>query len=152
MNRLFFLLLVVCQPSLAAERPNILFAISDDQSYPYASAYGCSGVSTPAFDRVAREGVLFENAFVPSPGCSPTRASILTGRYPWQNEHAGTHASSFTNQLTTYPLRFQAAGYHVGYTGKGWGVASIMSFARCLRLGRWVTDPFDRICRTKVVD
>ena len=125
MIRCCFIALIFCVPSyssFAADRPNILFAISDDQSYPYASAYGCSGVDTPAsFDRVAREGVLFENALVPSPGCSPTRASILTGRYPWQNEHAGTHASSFSNQLTTYPLRFQAAGYHVGCTGKGWG-------------------------------
>lgn len=108
-------------PARGDGRPNIFFAISDDQSYPYSSAYGCPGVRTPAFDRVAREGVLFENAFVPSPGCSPTRASILTGRYPWQNEHAGTHASSFSSQLTTYPVRFQAAGYHVGFTGKGWG-------------------------------
>ncbi len=127
---LFFALLFISQacacfdslPCYAEQRPpNILFAISDDQSYPYASAYGTSGVNTPAFDRVAREGVLFTNAFVPSPGCSPTRAAILTGRYPWQNQHAGTHASSFSNQLTVYPTLFEQAGYHVGYTGKGWG-------------------------------
>ncbi len=125
MKRLCLVVVFVCLLGQAFlfgdDRPNILFAISDDQSYPYASAYGCTGIDTPAFDRVAREGVLFENAFVPSPGCSPTRAAILTGRYPWQNEHAGTHASSFSSTLTTYPLRFQAAGYHVGYTGKGWG-------------------------------
>ena len=117
-----FVLLGLARSGLAeTRRPNILFAISDDQSFPYASAYGTSGVRTPAFDRVAREGVLFTNAFVPSPGCSPTRASILTGRYPWQNEHAGTHASSFSNQLTVYPDLFEQAGYHVGFTGKGWG-------------------------------
>lgn len=103
------------------DRPNILFVITDDQSYPYASAYGTSGVDTPGFDRVAREGVLFTQAFVPSPGCSPSRASILTGRYPWQNEHAGTHASSFSNSLTVYPQLLENAGYWVGYTGKGWG-------------------------------
>lgn len=102
-------------------RPNILFAISDDQSFPYASAYGTSSIYTPAFDRVAREGVLFTNAVTASPGCSPSRASILTGRYPWQNEHAGTHASKFSNKFATYPRLFQQAGYHVGYTGKGWG-------------------------------
>ena len=104
-----------------ADRPNILFAISDDQSYPYASAYGTPSIFTPAFDRVAREGVLFTNAVTASPGCSPSRASILTGRYPWQNEHAGTHASKFSNKFSTYPVLFQGAGYHVGYTGKGWG-------------------------------
>ena len=104
-----------------ARRPNILLAISDDQSYPHASAYGCRGLDTPAFDRVAREGVLFHAAFAPSPGCSPTRAALLTGRYPWQNEHAGTHASSFSNRFPVYPALLEAAGYHVGFTGKGWG-------------------------------
>lgn len=105
----------------AADRPNILFAISDDQSYPYASAYGVPSIYTPAFDRVAREGVLFTNAITASPGCSPSRASILTGRFTWQNEHAGTHASLFSNKFATYPRLMQKAGYHVGYTGKGWG-------------------------------
>jgi len=102
-------------------RPNILLAISDDQSYPYASAYGCPGVKTPAFDRIARQGILFTNAICPSPGCAPSRASLLTGRYPWQNEHAGTHASSFPAKLVVYPDLLEKAGYFVGYTGKGWG-------------------------------
>ena len=81
-------------PSLnAAEtnRPNILFVISDDQSYPHASAYGSPIAKTPAFDFVARNGWLFNNAFVTSPGSSPSRASILTGLYPWQIAEAGTH-------------------------------------------------------------
>ena len=77
-------------------RPNILLAISDDQSFPHASAYGSKMVSTPAFDRVASEGVLLTNAICASPGCSPCRAALLTGRHTWQLEHAGTHASSFS--------------------------------------------------------
>ena len=48
----------------AAERPNILLAISDDQSHPHASAYGCERVRTPAFDRVSRSGVPFTRGFV----------------------------------------------------------------------------------------
>ena len=72
----------------SGERPNILLAISDDQSWPHSSAYGCGFVNTPAFDRVAQEGVLFHNAFVPAPQCSPTRAAILAGRNPWQNGDA----------------------------------------------------------------
>ena len=103
------------------ERPNILLAISDDQSFPHASAYGSTFVRTPAFDRVAREGVLFMNAFVASPGCSPSRAALLTGRYPWQIEHAGTHASAFSAAYAVYPDLLEQAGYSVGYTGKGWG-------------------------------
>jgi N-sulfoglucosamine sulfohydrolase len=105
----------------AASRPNILIAISDDQSYPHTSAYGYKSVSTPAFDRVAREGILFHNAFTPAPGCSPMRAAFLTGRNLWQLEHAGTHASSFPKRYEVFPDRLQQAGYVIGFTGKGWG-------------------------------
>ena len=101
--------------------PNILFVIADDHSYPYAGAYGCSMVSTPGFDRVARQGALFSNAYVTSPGSSPSRASILTGLYPWQIEEAGTHASSFPKEYICFPDIFQKAGYKIGFTGKGWG-------------------------------
>ena len=105
----------------AAGRPNILLAISDDQSFPYAGAYGDKALNTPAFDRIAREGVLFQNAFCASPGCSPSRAALLTGRHTWQIEQAGTHASSFPKKYEVYPDVLERAGYHVGYTGKGWG-------------------------------
>ena len=75
-----------------AQRPNILIAISDDQSYPHASAYGCAGIETPSFDRIAEAGVLFTRAFTPAPGCSPMRAAFLTGRHIWQLEAAGRGA------------------------------------------------------------
>ncbi|MGK7394248.1 MAG: sulfatase family protein [Candidatus Cyclobacteriaceae bacterium M3_2C_046] len=102
------------------QRPNILFAISDDQSFPYASAYGDQTVNTPAFDKVASEGVLFTNAFVASPGCSPSRAAFLTGRYPWQIEQAGTHGSSFPTKYVVFPDLLEEAGYFIGATGKAW--------------------------------
>jgi N-sulfoglucosamine sulfohydrolase len=103
------------------QRPNILIAISDDHSFPHASAYGSKFVETPAFDRIANEGVLFMNGWAPSPGCSPSRAALLTGRYPWQIEEAGTHASSFPDQYVVFPDLLEDAGYWVGFTGKGWG-------------------------------
>ncbi len=106
--------------AVADKRPNVLIAISDDQSYPHTSAYGYAAISTPAFDRVAREGVLFRNAFTPAPGCSPMRAAVLTGRNIWQIEHAGTHASSFPAKYDVFQDRLEDAGYFVGYTGKGW--------------------------------
>ena len=120
---LFFSLVISCFAitAIAQSPPNILFAISDDQSYPYASAYGSTTVDTPNFDRVAREGVLFTQAFVASPGCSPSRAALLTGRYPWQIQHAGTHASYFPTEYVVFPDLLEAAGYAVGFTGKGWG-------------------------------
>ncbi|WP_170150953.1 sulfatase family protein [Hephaestia caeni] len=104
-----------------AKRPNILIAISDDQSYPYASAYGSRFVRTPAFDRVAARGALFSHAFASSPGCSPSRAALLTGLNSWSTGAAGTHASNFPAIFTTIPERLAQERYHVGYTGKGWG-------------------------------
>ena len=102
-------------------KPNILFFITDDQSHEHTSKAGCEFVQTPYFDRVANEGVFFTNAYVASPGCSPSRAAILTGRYPWQIEEAGTHASSFPAKYEVYPDILEENGYFIGYTGKGWG-------------------------------
>ncbi len=106
------------------QRPNILFAISDDQSFPHTSAAGDRLVRTPAFDRVAERGVLFTNAISNSPGCAPSRAAILTGRSHWQLEEAGTHASYFPTKFEVYPDLLARAGYHVGHTGKGAGPAN----------------------------
>jgi N-sulfoglucosamine sulfohydrolase len=102
-------------------RPNILFAIADDWSYGHAGVYGCTWVRTPAFDRVAREGVLFKNAFTNNPKCSPCRASLLTGRNTWQLDEACNHFGVFPARWAVYPDLLERAGYHVGFTGKGWG-------------------------------
>jgi N-sulfoglucosamine sulfohydrolase len=116
-------LMLLAAASLAAEpskRPNILFAIADDWGL-HAGAFGTEWVKTPAFDRVAREGVLFKNAFTNNPKCSPCRASLLTGRNSWQNEAAMVHFSLMPRKWPVYPDLLEAAGYHVGLTGKGWG-------------------------------
>ena len=101
--------------------PNILFAIADDQSYPHASAYGQAAFRTPAFDGVAARGILFTNAFVAAPQCSPSRAAILTGRPIWQLEEAGTHSSYFPRKFPVFTDALENAGYFIGYTGKPWG-------------------------------
>lgn len=108
-------------PVIADSRPNIFIAISDDVSWPHASAYGSGMVTTEAFDRVAAAGVLFHNAFCPAPGCSPSRAAFLTGRHIWMIEEAGTHASYFQKKYSTFPELLAKAGYFIGSTGKGWG-------------------------------
>jgi len=118
---IFGFLTVTGAPAATHRRPNILIAISDDQTWVHASAYGCRAVHTPAFDRVAQMGVLFLNGFCPSPGCSPSRASLLTGLHHWMLEQAGTHASSFPKKFVTFPDLLEQHGYWVGYTGKGWG-------------------------------
>lgn len=114
--------------------PNILFAISDDQSFPHAGAYGCDWIQTPAFDFVAKEGLLFNQAFTPNAKCSPSRACILTGRNSWQLENATNHVPFFPEKFKTFPEVLNENGYLVGRTGKGWspGVAEINGQARDL--------------------
>ena len=104
-----------------SERPNILFAIADDASYPHMSAYGTDWVETPAFDRVAEQGILFNKAYVPNPKCAPSRSIILTGRNSWQLEEAANHNPFFPDKFNVYTEVLAQHGYVVGSTGKGWG-------------------------------
>ncbi len=101
-------------------RPNILLCLADDASFPHMGAYGCSWVQTPGFDRVAREGLLFVNAYTPNPKCAPSRATILTGRNSWQLEEACNHAAYFPAKFKVYTEVLAERGYFVGKTGKGW--------------------------------
>lgn len=114
--------LLTAAPALlsAPRRPNFLFVLADDQSYPHAGAYGCRGIRTPAFDRIAREGVLFRNSFCASPSCTPSRSSILSGRHMWQVEEAGLLYGTIPPKLPLVTHLLEDAGYHVGFTGKGW--------------------------------
>lgn len=107
------------QTAEAADRPNILFCIADDASYPHMGAYGCDWVTTPGFDRVAREGILFTNAYTPNAKCAPSRSCIVTGRNSWQLEEAGNHVCYFPKKFKTYPEALAEHGYFVGSTGKG---------------------------------
>ena len=100
-------------------RPNILFAISDDQSFAHTSFSGCGFIETPAFDRIANEGVFFSNCIAGSPGCAPSRSSIITGRYHWQNEQSGQHASSWMAKYIPFTDLLDKNGYATGLTGKG---------------------------------
>jgi len=102
-------------------RPNILVIIADDWSYPHAGIFGDQVVKTPTFDRIAREGVLFRNAFVAAPSCTPSRASLLTGRAVHQLEEGGNLWSFLPSKFAAYPDLLEAAGYTVGFTRKGWG-------------------------------
>ena len=87
----------------ARSRPNILFCVADDASYPYMSAYDCRWVQTPNFDRVAKEGILFTHAYTPDAKCAPSRSCILTGRNPWQLEAAGNHDPFFPPSSKSTP-------------------------------------------------
>jgi N-sulfoglucosamine sulfohydrolase len=124
MNLIGFALLIFLfsfQKSIEKKPPNILFLIADDWSYPHAGVYGDPMVRTPTFDRLAAEGALFTNAYTASPSCSPSRASILLGRYPHQNGDGGNLWSEFPNAHPTYVQILEANGYFAGSTRKGWG-------------------------------
>ncbi len=107
--------------SAASRRPNILFAISDDQSWAHTSAAGCAYVRTPAFDRVAREGVLLTHSFAASPSCTPSRSAVLTGRHIWQIGEAGLLYGTLPKEYPPFTHALEDAGYFTGWTGKGWG-------------------------------
>jgi uncharacterized sulfatase len=103
------------------KRPNILFAIADDWSWPYASIAGDKAVKTPNFDRIAREGILFRHAYTVAPTCTASRGAALTGQWFARLEQGGNLWSTLPPKFDVYPDILERAGYHVGYTGKGWG-------------------------------
>ena len=109
------------EPAKPSAKPNILFAVADDWSFGHAGVYGCKWIKTPAMDRVARDGLLFTEAYTPCGKCSPSRACIITGRNPWQLKAAGNHWSIFPPEFKSYQEALGEQGYFVGMTGKGWG-------------------------------
>jgi uncharacterized sulfatase len=105
----------------AKSPPNILFCISDDQSYAHTGANGDPVIKTPAFDRIAREGIRFTHAFCDAPTCGPSRSAILTGQPIWRLEEAGNIHSTLPAKFATYTQILEDAGYAIGSTSKAWG-------------------------------
>lgn len=116
--------------TLAADAPrlNILFVFADDWGR-YASAYAKvdgrptinDAIKTPNVDRVAREGVLFRNAFVNAPSCTPCRSSLLSGRYFFQTGRGAIlQGAVWDEKIPTFPLLLRDAGYHIGKSFKVW--------------------------------
>ncbi len=114
--------LITLRTAAAADtRPNILFCLADDWSWPHAGAYGDKVVRTPTFDRVAREGMLFNYCFSTAPSCTPSRAAMLTGQYPHRLEEGSCLWGYLPKKFPVYPDLLETAGYTVGSTRKGWG-------------------------------
>ena len=113
--------LTFADDSETADRPNILFAIADDWGWPHAGSYGDPVVKTPTFDRLAKEGVLFNHAYISSPSCTPSRGAILTGKYHWQLGEGANLWCVFRSNLAAYPEELEKAGYQTGVSSKGWG-------------------------------
>ncbi|MBL8178018.1 MAG: sulfatase [Bryobacterales bacterium] len=103
--------------SAQGRKRNIVFILTDDHRYDIMSCAGHPWVKTPGIDRLARGGVMFDNAFVTSSLCSPSRASILTGLYP----HAHKIQDNFTeldSRHATFPQLLRKAGYKTAFLGK----------------------------------
>lgn len=109
------------------KQPNILFCLADDATWKHMSAYGATFVSTPAFDEIAANGLLFNNAYTPNAKCAPSRAIILTGRNSWQLEEAANHLAYFPTKFKSYQEDLAENGYDVGYTGKGWSPGTALN-------------------------
>ncbi|GAB3222718.1 sulfatase family protein [Spirosoma arcticum] len=105
----------------ADNRPNVLFIIADDWGFPHAGVYNDPVARTPHFDKLAREGVLFTDAHCASPSCSPSRAAILTGRYPHTLREGANLWGTLPNEFPTFPSVLKQAGYQIGSFSKGWG-------------------------------
>ncbi len=104
-----------------APRPNVLFCIADDASCHYGEAYHCSWVKTPHIDALAKKGLIFDNVYTPTAKCAPSRAAILTGRFPWQLEDAANHQAIFPTKFKVMTEALTEAGIHCGSAGKTWG-------------------------------
>jgi len=117
----------------AEERPNILFAFADDWGR-YASAYAAVDgagspndlIKTPHFDRVAREGVLFKNAFVTAPSCTPCRSSLVSGQYFFRTgQGAILQGAIWDETIPVFPLMLRDHGYHIGKVYKVWSPGDV---------------------------
>ena len=101
------------------ERPNIVFILTDDQRWDALGYAGNQVIHTPEMDKLAQEGIYFKNAFVTTPICAASRASILTGLY--ERTHGYTFGQGQIKQPyidISYPKLMKQSGYHTGFFGK----------------------------------
>lgn len=104
--------------SESAKRPNIVIIISDDHAYQAISAYGNKYAKTPSIDRIANEGVIFNNGFVTNSICGPSRAVILTGKYSHKNGFKDNENSHFDGSQDSFIKQLKGSGYETAWIGK----------------------------------
>lgn len=112
------ILAISCNPKEKVKQPNILFIFSDDHAYKAISAYGSNRNTTPNIDRLAEEGMLFENCYVTNSICAPSRATILTGKYSHLNGVVDNHSTAFDGNQQTFPKLLKKNGYQTAIVGK----------------------------------
>lgn len=102
----------------AEERPNIIIFIADDVSWNDYGCYGNKAARTPHIDQLAADGIRFTNAYLTASSCSPSRSSIITGRYPHNNGKAAELHLPIDVRLPWFPEFLRAAGYYTALSGK----------------------------------
>ncbi len=112
---------VTPETPVGAQSPNFLIVVSDDQSFAQTSFAGDASVRTPAFDRIASDGVYFSKAYASAPSCTASRSALLSGRHFWQTGSGATLWGSYSAELPSLQGTLQQNAYKIGYTGKGWG-------------------------------
>src|SRR6185312_13676519 len=121
MKSLVFLIALACAaagPLAAAEKPNILFLLSDDHSYPFVGAYGDANVKTPALDKLAAEGMKFHRFFTSCPQCVPSRAAYMTGRSPVAARMTRFSSPLARDEITFPEILREKGGYYTGICGR----------------------------------
>ena len=114
------------------KQPNILFCLADDWGWPHAGVYGDQVVKTPAFDRLAKEGVLFTHTYVSAPSCTPSRNAIITGQQFYRLGEGASLYGPLDVQFPNFMSLLEQAGYKIGHWRKAWGP------------GKWTIGGYDR--------
>ena len=112
-----YLLFCLCVPVWAVDRPNIIFFIADDVSQNDFGCYGHPSIKTPHVDALAANGMRFDHAYLTTSSCSPSRCSIITGRYP-HNTGAPELHTRLPDQQIRFPELLREAGYYTVLSGK----------------------------------
>ena len=136
--------------TVVADSPNFVIFVADDMAWEDCGAYGHPNIRTPNIDALARDGIRFDRAYLTTSSCSPSRCSILTGRYPHSTDAGELHLPLPANaKMVTTPLR--DAGYWTAAVGKwhlGEAVANQVDYrkgARPADMGKaWVQALHDR--------
>ncbi|OYW12283.1 MAG: heparan N-sulfatase, partial [Planctomycetales bacterium 12-60-4] len=119
---LIYLLLLISlgssRASLGVDRPNVVLFIADDVSWSDLGCYGSRDARTPNIDRLAAGGRRFDEAYLTASSCSPSRSSIITGRYPHNNGRASELHQPIAAHLPWFPRLLREAGYYTALVGK----------------------------------
>ncbi len=116
------LLLPALVAGAKADRPNIIYIMTDDHAAQMMSAYDSSRASTPNLDRIGEEGILFRNSFNTNSLCAPSRATLLTGKYSHKHGQL-SNLGRFNGAQQTFPKLLRRAGYQTAIIGK-WHLGS----------------------------